>query len=261
MASTSVAQLFVLGDLAAAHGKLGAAHSKATSSQMTVATDIVTNPSSYGRVGTTVVCVEDRLHRPDPRLAGGGLSLGLMYNFLYGGALLSANFRELKALSIRLALHRDCGALNLVANGFIQRELSNVNAEGYTLLAAMGVDVPANVRRRIVVWAKNLPAGYVDMDTVMQTVDEIDDIQGEHNAIFAAISEEDGVSFIGGPRLETATNGLLSFAFDPWAAHRAAQRIGVARDDQAAAEALALVFTAQVFLTLGGPDLKVALHR
>ncbi len=261
MASTSVAQLYTLGDLATAQGTLGAAHSKATKSQMTVAAEIVTNPRSYGTVGTTVICVEDRLHRPDPRLAGGAVSLGLMHNFLYGGPLLSVNLRELKAQRIRLALHRDCGALKLVANGFVQRELSNVNAEGYKLLAAMGVDVPMNVRTRIAAWARNMPAEYVDLDTVMKTVNEIDEIEGAHNAVFAAVSMKDGVSFTGGPRLKRETNGLLSFAFDPWVARRVARQIGVARDDQAAAEVLALVFTAQVFLALGGSDLRVALHR
>jgi hypothetical protein len=228
---------------------------------MAIATSIVTDPGNYSPVGTTVICVEDRLHRPDPRLAGGAVSLALMHNLLYGGALMSGNLRELKALLFRLALHRKCGALGLVQDGFIQRELSDVNAEGYKLLAATGINVPMAVRRRIAKWATALPANFVDMDAVMSAVDEIDDIEGEHNAVFAAVSLEGGASFIGGPRLKKETNGLLSFGFDPWVAKTSARRIGVAREDQAAAEALALVFTAQVFLALGGPDLKVALHR
>lgn len=260
MASTSVAQLFVLGDLATPKGKLGAAHSKATTSQMTVATGIMTDPRSYGRVGSTVICVEDRLHRLDPRLAGGALSLALMYNFVYGGGLLSANLRELKAQGFHLALHADCGALGLVAKGFIASELSNVNAEGYKLLAAMGVEVPMAVRQRIAAWAQKLPAGYVDLEAAQKAVDEIDQITGVHNAVYAGVSREEGVSFVGGPRLKRETNGLLAFAFDPWVAKPNARRIGVTRDDQAAAEALALVFTAQVFLALGGRDLRVALH-
>ena len=260
MASTSVAQLFVLGDLAAAKGNLGAAHSKATTSQMTTATGIMTDPSSYGRVGSTVICVEDRLHRLDPRLAGGALSLALMHNLAHGGRLLSENLRELKAQGFHLALHGECGALGLVAKGFVASELSDVNAEGYKLLAVMGYDVPMKVRERIAIWARTLPADYVDLEAAQKVVDEIDQITGQHNAVYAAVSKQEGVSFTGGPRLKRETNGLLAFAFDPWIAKPNARRIAVSRDDQIAAEALALVFTAQVFLTLGGPDLRVALH-
>lgn len=260
MASTSIAQLFVLGNLAAAQGKLGPAHSNATSAQMAIATGIVTDPHSYGRVGSTVVCVEDRLHRPDPRLAGGAVSLALMHNFLYGGPFLSATLRELKAQGFRLALHTDCGALGLVARGFIASELSNVAAEGYKLLAAMGYNVPTAVHRRIADWARSFPVGYVDLAGAQKVVHEIDQIAGQHNPVFAAVSKEKGVSFTGGLRLKRETNGLLAFAFDPWVARQASQRIGVSRDDQVAAEALALVFTAQVFLTLGGPDLRIAVH-
>ena len=261
MASTIPAQLFVLGDLADAKGKLGPAHSKATAAQMATATGIITDPRSYGRVGMTVSCVEDRLHRPDPRLAGGALCLGLVHNLIYGGKSLSSNLQALKAMAIRLALHDHCGALGLVADGFVQRELSRVNAQGYRLLGALGYNVPTQVRRRIAYWASWLPANYVDMDAVLKIVDEIDHVEGEHNAVSAAVSLESGVSFIGGPRLKHETGGLLSFAFDPWIAKPFASRIGATADDLTAAEALALVFTAQVFLALGGPDLWIALHR
>jgi hypothetical protein len=265
MTSTAVAQLLVLGKLADARGKLGPAHSKATQAQMATATSIVTDASSYSsRLGEGVICVEDRLHRDNPRLAGGALSLALMHHFVFGGAHLSDNLRELKAQGFRLALHEDCGALKLVANLVIS-ELSSTSARGYTLLGAMGVDVPAKTRQRIAEWAAAFPSDYVDIDmtsraSVLKAVHEFDPVPGEHNAVFAAISRKDGVSFTGGPRLKRETNGLLAFAFDPWVARRSAQRIGVNRDDQLAAEMLALVFTAQVFLTLGGPDLRVALH-
>lgn len=265
MASTGVAQLFVLGDLADARGKLGPIHSKATQQQMTTALHIATDAASYSSsLGACVICVEDRLHRNNPRLAGGALSLALMHNLIFGGAHLSDNLRELKAQGFRLALHEDCGALKLVA-GLVINELSSTNARGYTLLAAMGVNVPLAVRRRIASWAGKFPRDYVDInmasrEAVLKTVHEFDPVPGQHNAVLAAISREDGVSFTGGPRLKRETNGLLAFAFDPWVARREAQRIGVSRTDQAAAEMLALVFTAQVFLTLGGPDLRVALH-
>lgn len=228
---------------------------------MDTATTIVTDSSSYGRVGTTVVCVEDRLHRLDPRLAGGALSLALMRNLLYGGSLLSEDLRDLKARGFRLALHDDCGALALVAKGFVASQLSDVNAEGYKLLAAMGYDVPMNVRKRIALWARNLPASYVDLETGMKFVDELDQIVGAHNAVFAAVSQKEGVSFIGGPQFKKQTHGLLSFVFDPWAARSNARRMTDSQDDASAAETLALLFTAQVFLTLGGPDLRIALHR
>lgn len=261
MASTTgVAQLLVLGELADARGKLGPAHSKATQPQMATATAVVTDATSYSsQLDSCVACVEDRLHRNSPRLAGGALSLALMYNLIFGGAHLSGNLRELKAQGFRLALHEDCGALKLVS-GLVIEELSDVNARGYTLLGAMGVDVPMKIRSRIAAWAATFPRDYVDMDEALKIVHEVDPVPGQHNAVFAAISRENGVSFTGGPRLKRETNGLLAFAFDSWVARREAQRIGVSRDDQVAAEMLALVFTAQVFLTLGGPDLRVALH-
>jgi len=260
MATTFPAQFATLGKFATAKGQLGAVRSGATERQMAIVTDILTDPDSFGPVGTTVICVEDRLHRPDPRLAGGALSLALMYNFVSGGTLLSADLRKLKAEGFRLALHRDCGALGLVATGFVATELSNVNAEGYKLLGAMGYDVPATIRRQIAEWARKLPANYVDRDAAMAIVDEIDDVEGQHNAVAAAMSMEDGVSFIGGPRLKRETGGLLSFGFDPWIAERSARRLADG-DKRAVARTLALVFTAQVFLTLGGPDLRIALHR
>lgn len=260
MASTAETQLAVLGELANARGKLGPNHSHATSAQMATATAIVTDRTSYGRVGTTVVCVEDRLHRLDPRLAGGALSLALMRNFLYGGRRLSADMRELRALDFRLALHQDCGALKLVS-GVVVSELGSTAAEGYVLLRAMGVNVPLAVRRRIAAWARTFPADYVDLDAARKLAHEVDSIQGEHNAVFAAVNLQEGVSFTAGPRLKRETGGLLAFAFDPWVARRVAARIAVNRDDAAAAETLALVFTAQVFLTLGGKDLRIALHR
>ena len=261
MASTAVAQLFALGQLAAARGKLGPAHSRATQQEMAITTSIMTDPHSYGRVGTTVICVEDRLHRPDPRLAGGALALALMHNFLFEGRHLSANLQELKTQGFRLALHEDCGALNLVASLAVIGELANTDAEGYKLLSAIGVEVPLQVRQRISRWAQKFPADYVDRERSRSVVHEIDKVEGEHNAVAAAVSLEVGASFTAGPRLKQQTNGLLAFAFDPWVAHKSAQRIGVSRPDIAAAEALALVFTAQVFLTLGGPDLQVALHQ
>lgn len=261
MASTAVAQLFVLGELADARGKLGPAHSHATQVQMTTAQKIVTDPRSYGEVGGCVVCVEDRLHRLDPRLAGGALSLALMHNFVFGGGHLSTDLRELKVQGFRLALHEDCGALKLVVARIVMSQLSSTEASGYTLLGSLGVNVPLTVRRRIAEWARKFPADYVDLEATMKVVHEIDQVPGEHNAVFAAISLEDGVSFTGGPRLKRDTSGLLAFAFDPWVARRSAQRIAVAREDAVAAEALALLFTAQVLLTLGGPDLRLALHR
>jgi hypothetical protein len=261
MTSTAIAQLFVLGDLAAARGKLGPAHSRATSTQMAIATGIVTGASSYSnKIGNTVICVEDRLHRLDPRLAGGALSLALIRNFVFGGRRLSEDLRELKVLGFRLALHKDCGALKLVV-GLVTNELSKLDASGYTLLSAMGKDVPMSVRKRIAAWARVFPKDYADVEDAMKVVHEIDPVSGEHNAIFVAVSEEDGVSFVGGPRLKRETSGLLAFGFDSWAARRNARRIAVAREDIVAGEALALLFTAQVLLTLGGPDLRVGLHR
>lgn len=260
VSTTDVAQLFVLGDLADARGKLGPAHSKATQPQMSAATAVVTDANSYSsHLGECVICVEDRLHRDNPRLAGGALSLALMHNFVFTGAHLSDNLRELKAQDMRLALHEDCGALKLVA-GLVIDELSSTNARGYALLGAMGVDVPAEIRRRIADWAHTFPRDYVDIDEALKIVHEVDPVSGEHNAVFAAVSREDGASFTGGPRLKRETNGLLAFAFDPWVARREAQRIAINRDDAIAAEMLALVFAAQVFLTLGGPDLRIAIH-
>src|SRR5690242_3138994 len=87
MASSTVAQLYTLGDLADARGKLGPAHSKATQAQMAVATNIVSDGSSYSsQLDGCVACVEDRLHRNSARLAGGALSLALMRNLVFGGA-------------------------------------------------------------------------------------------------------------------------------------------------------------------------------
>lgn len=263
MASTTVvAQSFLLGDLAKARGKLGPAYSHATPAQIGVAAGIVGNPANYSKqLESAIICVDDRLHRRASRLAGGALCPALMRNFLYRGTLLSQDLRELKKQGFPFPLwfHEDCGALGL-APTLIPDELSDVNAEGYKLLGRLGVTVPMPIRYRIARWATTVNPRYFDIEKALKVADGVDKVHGSHNAAFAVIDTRDGESFIGGPELSDATGGLLAFVCTPWVAIRSARKMAVPRSDQEAAAALALVFTAQVFLTLGGPDLRVALR-
>lgn len=288
MASTRTAQVITLGDIAYARGRLGPAHSHATSDQIRLVTELVTASSSYrARLESCVICVEDRLdvngyRKHAARLAGGALSLALMYNFylfLIGakveGRRLSDDLRALHELGLYLVLHDDCGALKLVANvikGFVPQDgkgefkgLADMHAEGYKLLAAIGRNVTPKVREDIAAWAKRFPKNYVDVSPrqalEMGIIDEVEHIVDEHNAVIAAVSLADGESFTAGPELDERAGGLKAFAFDVWAALRAAHRITVSREHAGATDALALVFTAQVFLVLGGPDLLVSVHR
>jgi hypothetical protein len=209
--------------------------------------------------------MEDRLG-PDgsrmhaPRLAGGALSLALMHNFLYGGATLSGNLRELRRLGHYLVFHEDCGALALGAM-LVRGRLVNPAASGYGVLGGLGIGAPPVLRRRIVEWARNLSVDYFDVPRAIRVVSEVEQIAGQHNAVEAVVSHRDGYSFVAGPQLATRTNGLLAFAFDPWVARRKAREIGVSAIDQAAAALLSQVFTAEALLQLGGSDLRVTVHR
>lgn len=260
MATTASTTFYQLGDLAEAQGALGPLHSHATEQQMRTGVEVVTDPGSYtSELGDEVCCVEDRLHLALPRLAGGGLSLALMRNFLFGGARLSRDIELLRALGFRVILHDDCGALKLVVP-VVKEKLSRVDAESYRALEALGIKVPMNIRQRIATWALSLPVDYVDADKARTLVDRVDSVEGSHNAVFAVVGTLDGESFIGGPRLSRETDGLLAFVFSPWVARRSATRMTESEADAAAAEVLALVFTAQVLLTLGGRDLRVAVR-
>jgi hypothetical protein len=266
MASVTTTGFTKLGSIVTPRGVLGEAHSRATSDQMGVVAEVIGAPSSFStELQNCVICVEDRFG-PDgtrmhaPRLAGGALALGLMWHFLYGGDHLSDCLGELKKLGFYLVLHEDCGALKL-APTLVPERLSDPEADGYKVLQKLGLVTDTDARTLISAWAKHLPEGFFDIDECRKVVDEVEDIVGEHNAVAAVVSLKTGESFVGGPTLSERTNGLLAFAFDPWAARVNGQRMGVALAKTQAAIRLGQVFTAEVLLQLAGPDLSIVVHE
>jgi hypothetical protein len=265
MTSITGTRLLQLGKLATARGTLGPRHSRATPHQMEVARRIITDPTSYTtHLKRGVICIEDRLNADGQRmhaarLAGGALSVCLMHNLLYGGAHLSDNAAELRKLRHRLVFHNDCGALG-IASMLIHERLTSPNAAGYTFLRHLGVEVPEAARERIAAWASGVPDDFIDADRTLAKADEVEDTVGEHNAVLVAVSKRNGEAFVAGPRLSDETDGLLAFAFTPWAAVRAGNALGVTRDEQKAAALLAQVFTAEALLELCNSDLQVAVR-
>ena len=266
MASTTFAQQVTLGDIAVTHGGLGPKHAHAAQDQLENAIRILSDNSSYSAdLENCVICVDDRLspnglRKHAPRLAGGALSLGLMYHLLYDGDTLSDCLRELKRLGFYLVMHNDCGALQL-APSLIPERLSNIEADGYKMLEALGLETDDSLRRRIATWASSLSKDFFDVDESKRIVDEVEDVTGRHNAVAAAVSLRDGESFVASPELSEQTGGLLAFAFDPWAAKLNGVRIGVALEESAAAERLGQLLTAEVLLQLADVDLNIIIHE
>ena len=254
MSRISSPRVFHLGDLASARGNLDPVSLKARDEVMARGRELMSLPSSYApyRSGH-VICIDDRLDGA-AGLAGGALSQALMDNYFFGGRYLSYALCNVRLLGIYLSLHAECGALRLVANGFVQRRLTNVNAAGYRFLAGLGHGVPMATRAKIATWARGLPADFVDLARSQGMVDEVLAVRGPHRAGFVGVSLADGYGFSAHEELERET-GMRAFRFDPNVAFREANRI-ITRSDRAAEAAhLAQVFTAEVLLELGGPRL------
>lgn len=266
MASTTSTRRVTLGDVTTACGALGPKHAGATPEQIQTADRILQDHTSYStELENCVICVDDRLgldrrRKQAPHLGGGALTLGLMYHLLYGGNKLSDCLRELKRLGFYLVMHNDCGALQL-APSLVPEYLSSIEADGYKVLEALGLETDAPLRRRIAVWASSLPKDFFDVDESKRIVDEVEDVIGQHNAVAVAVSLRDGESFVAGPELGAQTEGLRAFAFDPWAAKRAGIRMGVALEESMAAERLGQLFTAEVLLQLAAADLEIVVHK
>jgi len=265
--ATSRTPLLQLGSLKVnARGKLGKSHAHATPEQMKLVQEMLAAAHGFSaKLEDCIICVEDRLYRNGqrkyaPRLAGGALSLGLMFHFLFGGEKLSDCLRELKRLGFYLVLHNDCGALKL-APTLIPKRLSLLDADGYTVLEALGLKTEKTARNEIAEWATSLPDDFFDIDACMGIVDEVEQIVGKHNAVLAAVSTREGESFVAGGEMSQATGGLLGFGFDPWAAEQAGLRMGVGNDRIAIAIRVAEVFTAEVLLELAADDLNIFVHE
>lgn len=206
-----------------------------------------------------VICVDDRLSGA-AGLAGGALSLAFMHNYLFGGRSLSYALGCLRSLGTHLSFHEQCGALELAINGLVQQHLTNVNADGYKVLKALGYNVPAAIRRSIAAWARALPANFVDLNESMSAVREILGVSGPHLAGFVGVSLVKGHGFTAHHELKRET-GMLAFRFDPTVAFREAGCIIAGRAKANEAAYLALVFTAEVLLELTGPELVVGVYK
>ena len=220
---------------------------------------VLTQPRNFIRVDedTTlgVSCMDDRLRSPF-RLAGGALSLALMLHFLTREGRFSANLRSLKSLGFYLKLHEDCGALALWLQ--LVRQLTDVNAEGYKVLAATGIEVTMPERKEIAAWAATLTADYLDLDAAITVIDEFEPSGGTHMAGYGLIIDRDQTVFDGRAELERLS-GLKTFGITTWVARSAAARMTNNAQHARLAAILAQLFSAQALLALGGPGLITAL--
>lgn len=255
MLHTATPRVFRLGDLAPARGSLDPVNLKAHEDEVARGIRLMSLPSSYAPyINEHVICIDDRLSGA-AGLAGGALSLGFMHNYLFGGRFLSHALHHLHSL-----FHKECGALDLVMNGFVQRRLTNVHAGGYKFLEAIGFKVPMMIRRNIAAWARTLPINFVDLDESMGVAKAILGVSGPHIGGLIGVSLNSGHGFTAHDELKRET-GMLAFRFDPTVAFREVKRIaaGHAKADEAAL--LALVFTAEVILELMGPEAIVGIHK
>jgi hypothetical protein len=271
MTTSSEGPVFLaLGQLAQARGQLGPTNFGASQQQMdAVRTEVSADANYSDRLLNEVICIDDRLDANGerlvaPRLAGGGLSLALMYQMMQGGLVLSTDLAELLRLGVCTATHSGgCAALKL-APLLVPKRLSDPDADGYGLLESLGIAAPRDRRCAIARWASTLPQGYFDVKAV-ENFGQSEQLVGEHKAVGAAVCMRSGHSFVGGPSISRATGGLLAFAFDPWVAETQAAKIGAlchaGSEVQAVSALLAQVFTAEVMLELGGSDLLVNTYR
>lgn len=255
---------FWLGCAANARGKLGVKTLGATDKQMAAVKRYLSSPTSYSDMGlrNEVICIDDRLSVSGdrlraPRLAGGGLCLVLMHDLWDGGShRLGVDLSQLRHEGFLLATHGNgCGALK-AAPQLVPARLVNPDAQGYALLRAMGIDTPDRHCARIARWAFSINERSFDSINAKGFTDS-EPLVGGHRAVGAAVCKRDGYTFVSEPQLAQASDGLLVFAFDPWAADRAADRMDASQDTRAAMALLGKVFTAEVLLELGGPDLLV----
>lgn len=254
---TQTPRVFHLGDLAPARGKHNPVHGEAA----TRGTALIGRPSSYTQYSNPrrIICVDYRLSGA-AGLAGGALSLAVMFNYLFGGDRLSHALAYLRETDAYLSLHEECGALRLTGGGFIQRHLTDVNAAGYRFLAGIGYDIPMQTRRKIAAWARGLPADFVDLDRSLGLADEILNVSGSQCGGFVGVSLAYGYGFMAHKQLERET-GMGAYRFDPAAAFREAGRM---TDDHTKAEEaanLVLILTAEVLLELGGPRMIGGIYR
>lgn len=253
-------QVFRLGDLAPARGSLDHVNLGVHHHKVARGTELMSVPTSYTPyIHSHVICIDDRLHGA-AGLAGGALSLALMHNYIFGGRLLSQALLGLLELGTYLSFHEQCGALELASSGFIQYRLTNVWASGYTVLERLGYTVPMAIRRNIARWVRELPARFIDLDKSMSMAGEILGVSGDHITGFAGISLIAGYGFTAHNELRRAT-GMNAFRFDPAVAFREARRIAPGRTIAREAAYLALVFTTEVLLELGGPELVLGVCK
>lgn len=253
-------QVFRLGDLAPARGNLDPTSLKACENKVAQGSKLMGLSSSYTPYASRrVICVDDRLSGA-AGLAGGALSLAFMHNYLFGGRVLSYALRCLRSLGTHLSFHEQCGALELAMSGLVQKHLTNVNADGYKILRALGYNAPMAVRRSIAAWAGALPANFVDRNESMSVAREILGVSGPHLAGFVGVSLVRGHGFTALSELKRET-GMLAFRFDPTVAFREASRITAEHAKASEAAYLALVFTAEVLLELTGPELIVGVYK
>ncbi len=248
-------QVFRLGDIAPTRGNLDPIRLEAHEHKIARGVEIIGHPACYTPyVHNGVICIDDRLSGAASP-AGEALSLAFMHNYLFGGTLLSHALHNLRALGTHLSFHDNCGALELAANGFVQKHLTDTRAHGYKFLRRIGYNVPTTIRRNIAAWARDL---HVDFDASAKAVKEVLGVSGTHLAGFAAVSRVSGYGFTAHEKLRRDT-GMLAFRFDPAVAFREARVVSAtARSNEAAC--LALVFTAEVILELTGPELVVGVY-
>lgn len=250
-----------LGALSTASGIFQPSLYGATPERADAGAAVIGSDVAYQQTVATTVngvsCMDDRLHG-DLRLAGGGATLALMKNFIFGGNSLSDDLRRLRAQGFYVLLHEDCGALaKLLA---IVARLADVNAPGYRLLEADGVVVDMSLREEIAKWATRMQPDYADTDAAKEAANEVQPVAGDHVAGYLALIDRPNVTLAAAGEIEQAS-GLKTLVVTAWAADDAASRL---TDDPAAqkrASTLAKLFSAETVLALGGPELVAALVR
>lgn len=250
-----------LGALGTASGTFQSSAYGVTAERVEAGAAIIGNESAYQTTQAApldgVACMDDRLNGA-LRLAGGGVSLALMKNFIFGGEQLSEDLRWLRDHGFYVLLHDDCGALaKLMA---IVNRLTDVNAAGYQLLEADGVAVEMNLREEISKWATRLHVDYADVAAAKEVANEVQPVVGDHVAGYLALIERPGVTLGAAADIE-AVSGLKSFVITTWAADEAAGVMTADATTQRRAGILAKLFSAETVLVLGGPELVTALLK
>ena len=219
------------------------------------------------RPGERVVCMDSRLGMRDdritsPRVAGGILTIALMYRFLYAVPTFEKSVQALQELGMVPTFHADCQVIGLGVP-FIKERLGRVDAPGYDLLRAWGyVPIPSQ-QEAIADWAHRLPDDFIDEAQVerLLTTFSPEEINNPYGAGRALINRKRDQTFDG--HAEVLPEGdLPALLVDLWAMPdlSAWLRRQTTQEGRMAAAALGRLFAAEVLLELAAGDLHYLLR-